>query len=82
MSERLYILYDSRACADQGTEDASVLEACEDDADAKSACGLYGAMACYSYAHGPGSTLIDERWEWDYWPQAGIRRRRKRKAKP
>lgn len=83
MSDRLYILYDSRACGAQGTEDASVLEACEDDADARSACGDYGAMACYSYAHGPDSTLVDEKWEWDWWPpeRSGRRRKRTRKAK-
>jgi hypothetical protein len=68
VSERLYILYDSRACGAQGTEDASVLVACEDNKEARTYCGDYGAMACYSYAYDSDGSLIDERYEWDWWP--------------
>jgi hypothetical protein len=62
---RLYILYDGRACADNGTEDASVLVACGSNGEAKSYCGEFGQMACYSYREDNG-TMVDERWEWDY----------------
>lgn len=62
---RTYLLFDSRACGAQGTEDASVLVACESNREAKSYKGDYGAMACYSYRDDNG-TLIDERWEWDF----------------
>lgn len=66
---RQYILYDGRACGGQGTDNASVLEACDSDEEAQEAKGDYGQMACYSYRLEPdGKTLVDERWEWDYHP--------------
>jgi len=64
---RKFILYDGRACADQGTEDASVLVACEDEAEAKNYKGEFGAMACYSYRL-DGTMLVNEQWEWDWFP--------------
>jgi len=63
--ERTYILYDSRACGDQGTEDASVFDTADSNKEAKSLKGDYGAMACYS-CRKDGNQLVDERWEWDY----------------
>lgn len=65
---RNWILYDGRACCSQGTEDASVLVACSSNGEAKSYKGDYGAMACYSYKVNR-NTLIDERWEWDWFPK-------------
>lgn len=45
MSEkRSYILYDSRAADGLGTDDASVLVACEDNDEALSYRGEFGAM--------------------------------------
>ena len=64
--KRSYILYDSRACGVQGTEDACVLVSCESDEEAQSHKGDFGSMACYSYEI-KGNELVDERWEWDYW---------------
>ncbi len=64
---RTYILYDGRACGAAGTEDASVLVACDSNREAKSYKGDYGQMACYSYAVN-GDQLSDERWGWDYLP--------------
>lgn len=81
MADRLFILYDSRACGAQGTEEASVLVACEDNKEARSYCGDYGAMACYSYAHGDSGTLIDEQWEWDWWPNERRQHHKKRPKK-
>ena len=63
--QRQYILYDGRACAGQGTGDASVLVVCESNEEAEDHKGDYGQMACYSYRV-DGKNLVDERWEWDY----------------
>ena len=51
---RLYILYDGRACADQGTEDAAVMEASgNDEQEARKSVDMYGdIVACYSYLEG------------------------------
>lgn len=62
---RMYILYDGRACGGQGTDDATVLVACSSDREARGYKGDYGQMACYSYAVN-GQELSDERWEWDH----------------
>ncbi len=67
--KRIWILYDSRACGAVGTDDALVLVACDSEKEAKSYCGDYGAMACYSYAEvkRDGKNILeDEKWEWDY----------------
>jgi hypothetical protein len=65
MKTRAWILYDERACNAQGTDEATVLVACDSETEAVSYKGEFGAMACYSYAvH--GKTLTDEQWEWDY----------------
>lgn len=63
---RLWILYDSRACGDSGTDDASVLVSCQSNKEAKSYKGDFGSMACYSYEI-KGKNLVDEQWEWDYY---------------
>lgn len=68
--KREYILYDARACGGAGTDDATVLVACNSNKEAESYKGDYGAMACYSYAVEKGADgkrmLVDEQWEWDY----------------
>lgn len=77
MSDRLYILYDSRACGGD-TEDASVLTVCESDGEARNEHGgLWGAVACYSYAH-DGNKLVDERLEWNWFPKEEKRRSKTR----
>lgn len=66
---RMFILYDGRACGGRGTDDASVLVACDTEEEAKGYFGKYGDMACYSYAKSYKKSkrlLIGERWEWDY----------------
>jgi len=63
--DRVYILYDGRACGDQGTDDASPLVVCGRNKEAKGHKGDFGAMACYSYRK-DGKKLVDEQWEWDY----------------
>lgn len=66
--QRQYILYDDRAAAPgMGTENASVLVACDDNEEALSYRGDYGGMACYSYRV-DGSNLVDERFEWNWFP--------------
>lgn len=67
---RTYILYDSRACVAQGTGDASVFVACDSDEEARSYCGDYGVMACYSYDVDANNNLINEKWEWDWHPKS------------
>lgn len=67
MSERQYILYDSRAADGSGTEDASVLVVCDDEKEALDYRGDFGAMACYSYRV-DGDNLVDERFEWNWFP--------------
>lgn len=64
---RSFVLYDSRACGSQGTEEASVLVCCESNREAKSYKADFGAMACYSYRV-DGKNLVDEQWEWDWYP--------------
>jgi len=66
--DRTYILYDSRAADGTGTEDASVLEVCNDDKEACEAKGDYGGMACYSY-YKEGNNLVDERFEWNWFSE-------------
>ena len=62
--ERIYLLYDGRACGGVGTDDAICVEACgEQDACFESA-PHYDDCACYSF-HAEGRELSDERWEWD-----------------
>lgn len=83
MSKRaMWILYDSRAAAGVGTEDAIVLVAChagngDPEKEARSYGDMYGAMSCYSYVEKktPGDApdrLVDERWEWDWYPETGF----------
>ena len=67
------MLFDDRAADGQGTENASVLVACEDEADALSFRGDFGGMACYSYKleadpDGSNAKLVDERFEWNWFP--------------
>lgn len=64
---RVYVLYDDRAANGLGTDNASVLEVCESNAEACRAKGNYGAMACYSYRQ-EGSELVDECFEWNWYP--------------
>jgi len=64
---RVYILYDGRASDAMGTDEASVLVACESDEEALSYRGEYGGMSCYSYDE-DGSNLINERFEWNWFP--------------
>ena len=64
---RTFILYDGRACGNQGTDDASVLVGCDSDEEAQSYKGDFGGMACYSYAIDKNNHLVDQQWEWDYY---------------
>jgi len=64
---RTYILYDDRAADGAGTENASVLVACESNREAKSYRGDFGGMACYSYEEKDGE-LVDEQFEWNWFP--------------
>lgn len=66
MSERTYILYDSRA-GDGNTEDATILVVCEDEEEANSYKGDFGGMVCFSYKD-DGDKLTDERHEWNWFP--------------
>lgn len=82
--KRLYILYDMRACSGRGTDDAAVLESCYTMAEARRSAPEWGkspfaACACYSYKvksteQCPDGELVDEKWEWNYWPGAGFNR--------
>ena len=75
---RTYILYDDRAADGCGTGDASVLVVCESEKEAHTYEGEFGGMACYSYAE-EGKNLVDERFEWNWFPQSGHHRRRKKR---
>lgn len=67
MAKRFFILFDSRACGDAGTDDAAVLVACDGgDKEAQTYKGDFGDMAAYSYEVTKKNELINERWEWDY----------------
>lgn len=67
VQERQYILFDSRAADGMGTEEASVLVACESDEEACDYKGDFGGMACYSYAV-EDDKLVGERFEWCWFP--------------
>lgn len=65
MEERLYILYEGRACANIGTDGATEVCVAHTEAEAKNDAKDMGyPVACYSYAI-DGKNLDDERWEWD-----------------
>lgn len=77
MAKREYLIYDGRACASAGTDDAlcMVFSGSEKAARKDAASGSWGAVACYSYAterKDGADWLIDERWEWDWWPYTGF----------
>lgn len=64
--KRFYVLYDGRACGNQGTYDATCLASSGPEEEALEDRELFGCqLACYSYAI-QGDTLTDEKWEWDY----------------
>jgi len=64
MSKKLYILYDGRACGNNGTDDALVLCTAQSEAEALQDADMFGETACYSY-DAKGKTLTNEKWEWD-----------------
>lgn len=62
---RTYILWDARACADQGTDDSTPLDSgLTYEAAKRLTINDHGAGAVYSYQD-DGKELTDERWEWD-----------------
>lgn len=71
---RKFILYDGRAAAPgSDTDEATILEVCEDNEEALEARGTYGAMGCYSYEvkptpEGQPDELHDEQFEWNWFP--------------
>ena len=66
-AKRKYLLWDARACGAVGTDGADCLACCNSDKEARSWCGEFGAMACYSYQmSADGKEAVDEHWEWDY----------------
>lgn len=72
MNGRQWILYDGRAVAGRGTDDAQVLVCCDSDREARSYAGDFGSeMACYSYRI-VGDQLVDERHEWDWFDGPGF----------
>ncbi len=62
--ERVYLLYDARACGGVGTDDAICVEACGTQDACFNSAPDYGDCACYSF-HAEGRELSDDRWEWD-----------------
>lgn len=72
---KLFILYDARACGDGDTDEATIFVSCDSMKEAKGYKGDYGAMACFSYdiipKEGERGELVNETWEWDYYPQGG-----------
>jgi hypothetical protein len=67
---KMYVLYSEKACGNRGTEHAVVFVSCDSMKEAKSYKGQFGSMACYSYDKEDGK-LVNERWEWDYYPKLG-----------
>ena len=66
---KLYIVYDGRACGDQGTDDAMVMVSCDSLEEARSYNGDYGQVAIYSYDIYARNQLKNERWVEDYIPE-------------
>lgn len=73
---RVYIIYDGRACGNQGTNNASILFAVGHDrkeATDYMETDIYGQCALYSYRYGGhGTSLTDEQWEGDFVPGGGF----------
>ncbi|MCI0537689.1 MAG: hypothetical protein L0Z50_20945 [Verrucomicrobiales bacterium] len=66
---RKYVIYDARACGGQGTDQARLCDVADSNTEARRCHqGIYGAVACYSYRVN-GKKLVDERWEWDWFPK-------------
>lgn len=66
MSEKLYVLYDERACGAQGTDDAVVLCTAYSIKEAEDDATMFGVTACYSYdVDEEGRTVLNEQWEFD-----------------
>lgn len=82
---RRFILYDSRAADGVSTDDATIFMVCNSDAEAKKARGVYGGMACFSYAvketpAGHANQLVDERFEWSWYPPKRRRGKKQRQG--
>jgi hypothetical protein len=73
VSNRLYILFDSRAATGDvaDLEGTAVLVVCESESQARSFAGEYGGMACWSYAKS-GKVLTDPQWEWNWFDDGGF----------
>ena len=67
LMSRKYLLLDDRASDVTGTDGANILVTCESNEEAKGYKGDFGAMSCYSYAVKNGE-LVDERFEWNWFP--------------
>jgi hypothetical protein len=78
--DRIYLLFDARACGGVGTDRAVCVYIAESEQEARSRQDDFGAVACYSYAQMKGDEkthLKDEQWEWDYIPLDKVKRNRK-----
>ena len=59
---KLFLVYDARACGNQGTQDAQVMVSCNSLKEARSYRGDFGTMAAiYSYDTND-KELINEQW--------------------
>ena len=68
----IYLLYDSRAMGDQGTDDAMVLCCANTDREAKEDARMFGYdLAIYKYDV-KGNELINERWHDDFYAKDGF----------
>ncbi len=69
MSEpRKYLIYESRACCNNGTDDATLICTADDEDEARREARSLG-YECAVYSCGThGHLLTEERWEFDYIP--------------
>jgi len=71
----MFVLWDARAAGGVGTnDDPSCLTASEDEKEVRdyAAEGHEGACSCYSYVKNAEDVMVDEQWEWDWFPGKGF----------
>lgn len=74
---RVYLIfYDERGTPDGPSDRAWVLVSAEGDGEARDDIrdGAYGGVYCFSYRvkKGDPELLVDERFEWNWWPDTGF----------
>lgn len=63
VSQRIYVVFDSRAVSGEGRDDAAVLVVARSLVESREDAKGLGAVVCYSYRDDRG-VLVEPRFEW------------------